>query len=95
MNADPCTYVIYGSTGNLSRIKLMPALYRLDLARRLPEGTKIIAVGRRPWDLTTWLKELKDMVEQKVKTDFIEEVFSRFSARFIYHRGDLHESEAY
>ena len=36
MNADPCTYVIFGSTGNLSRIKLMPALYHLDVANQLP-----------------------------------------------------------
>ena len=95
MKAEPCTYVIYGSTGNLSRIKLMPALYHLDLAGRLPEGTRIIAVGRRPWDQAAWQKELKDMVEQKVKKDFNENIFKRFSARFFYHRGDLHEPEAY
>ena len=95
MNAEPCTYVIYGSTGNLSRIKLMPALYHLDVANQLPEGTKIIAIGRRPWDQATWLKELRDMIEQKVKSDFNEHVFKRFSERFCYHRGDLHEAEAY
>lgn len=95
MNAEPCTYVIYGSTGNLSRIKLMPALYHLDEANHLPEGTRIIAIGRRPWDQKTWLKELRDMIEQKVKSEFNEDVFKRFSERFYYHRGDLHEAEAY
>ncbi|MEQ1559437.1 MAG: glucose-6-phosphate dehydrogenase [Methyloglobulus sp.] len=95
MNAEPCTYVIYGSTGNLSRIKLMPALYHLDVAKQLPEGTRIIAIGRRPWDQKTWLKELRDMIEQKVKSEFDEQVFKRFSERFHYHRGDLHEVEAY
>jgi glucose-6-phosphate 1-dehydrogenase len=95
MNAEPCTYVIYGSTGNLSRIKLMPALYHLDVANQLPEGTRIIAIGRRPWDQATWLKELRDMIEQKVKSDMSEHVFKRFSERFYYHRGDLHEAEAY
>ncbi|WP_411727160.1 hypothetical protein [Methyloglobulus sp.] len=95
MNAEPCTYVIYGSTGNLSRIKLMPALYHLDVANQLPEGTRIIAIGRRPWDQKTWLKELRDMIEQKVKSDMDEHVFKRFSERFHYHRGDLHEPKAY
>ena len=28
--SDACTYVIFGATGNLSRIKLMPALYHLE-----------------------------------------------------------------
>jgi glucose-6-phosphate 1-dehydrogenase len=95
MNAEPCTYVIYGATGNLSRIKLMPALYHLDVANQLPEGTRIIAIGRRPWDQKTWLKELRDMIEQKVKSEFDEQVFKHFSERFHYHRGDLHEAEAY
>jgi glucose-6-phosphate 1-dehydrogenase len=95
MNAEPCTYVIYGSTGNLSRIKLMPALYHLDVANQLPEGTRIIAVGRRPWDQATWLKELRDMIEHKVKGDMNEHVFKRFSERFFYHKGDLHDPEAY
>lgn len=95
MNAEPCTYVIYGSTGNLSRIKLMPALYHLDVANQLPEGTRIIAIGRRPWDQATWLKELRDMIEHKVKGDMNEHVFKRFSERFFYHKGDLHDPEAY
>ena len=73
----------------------MPALYHLDVANQLPEGTKIIAIGRRPWDQATWLKELRDMIEQKVKSDFNEHVFKRFAERFCYHRGDLHEAEAY
>ena len=30
-----CTYVIFGATGNLSRIKLMPALYQLEAADKL------------------------------------------------------------
>ncbi len=50
MKADACTYVIYGATGNLSQIKLMPALYHLDAENLLPEGCKILAVGRRDWD---------------------------------------------
>jgi glucose-6-phosphate 1-dehydrogenase len=95
MNAEPCTYVIYGSTGNLSRIKLMPALYHLDEAKHLPGGTRIIAIGRRPWDQATWLKELRGMIDQKVKSNFNETVFKRFSERFYYHRGDLHEEKAY
>ncbi|ESS73684.1 glucose-6-phosphate 1-dehydrogenase Zwf [Methyloglobulus morosus KoM1] len=95
MNAEPCTYVIYGATGNLSRIKLMPALYHLDAANHLPEGTKIVAIGRRPWDQNTWLKELREMIEQKIKSEMDEKVFKRFSERFHYHRGDLHEPEAY
>ena len=46
---EACTYVIFGATGNLARIKLIPALYHLEAAERLPAGTMILATGRRPW----------------------------------------------
>lgn len=95
MNAEPCTYVIFGATGNLSRIKLMPALYHLDVAGRLPEGTQILAIGRRPWDQQQWLAEVREMITSKIKTDFDEAVFQRFSERLQYHRGDLQDPECY
>ena len=95
MNAEPCTYVIFGATGNLSRIKLMPALYHLDMANRLPEGTRILAIGRRPWDQQKWLSEVRDMVLAKSKDDFDEAVFQRFSARLHYHQGDIGLPQCY
>ena len=95
MNADPCTYVIFGSTGNLSRIKLMPALYHLDVANQLPNGTRILAIGRRAWDQQKWLSEVRDMVVAKTKDDFDDVVFQRFSERLQYHQGDIGESQCY
>ncbi|MGZ5077220.1 MAG: glucose-6-phosphate dehydrogenase, partial [Methylobacter sp.] len=95
MKAEPCTYVIFGATGNLSRIKLMPALYHLDAANRLPEGTRIVAIGRRPWDQAKWLDEVRQMIQAKAAGDFDEAVFQRFSARFYYHRGDIEQPECY
>ncbi|MGR9086232.1 MAG: glucose-6-phosphate dehydrogenase [Gammaproteobacteria bacterium] len=95
MKAEPCTYVIFGATGNLSRIKLMPALYHLDAAKRLPEGTRIIAIGRRPWDRQRWLSEAKEMIQVKAKDSFDESVFRLFSERLSYHRGDLEQAECY
>ena len=95
MNADPCTYVIFGATGNLSRIKLMPALYHLDAANRLPEGTRILAIGRRPWDQKKWLSEVRDMILAKSGDEFDEGIFQRFSGRLHYHKGDIGQSQCY
>ncbi|MDP3589577.1 MAG: glucose-6-phosphate dehydrogenase, partial [Methylobacter sp.] len=95
MKAEPCTYTIFGATGNLSRIKLMPALYHLDAANRLPEGTRILAIGRRPWDQEKWLAEVRQMIEDKSPGDFDETVFQRFSARLYYHQGDITQPQCY
>jgi glucose-6-phosphate 1-dehydrogenase len=95
MKAEPCAYVIFGATGNLSRTKLMPALYHLDVARHLPDGTRIIAIGRRPWDQAAWLAKVKEMIQAKAQEAFDETVFQRFSERMHYHRGDLEQDECY
>jgi len=95
MQAEPCTYVIFGATGNLSRIKLMPALYHLDAAGKLPDGTRILAVGRRPWDQAKWQAEVRDMLVAKTKDEFDESIFQRFCGRLHYHRGDLDQPACY
>jgi glucose-6-phosphate 1-dehydrogenase len=91
----PCTYVIFGATGNLSRIKLMPALYHLEIAGRLPEGTLILATGRRPWNRDKWIAEVKDMLIAKARNGLNEKVFEHFKQRLHYFEGDLSETSMY
>lgn len=95
MTIESCTYVIFGATGNLARLKLMPGFYHLDMESKLPEGTRIVAVGRRPWDRTQWLQEVRVILEEKFGGKLDETVFARFSERLFYHRGNLDEAECY
>lgn len=95
MKAEACTYVIYGATGNLSHIKLMPALYHLDSENLLPEGTKIVAIGRREWNQKKWLSEVRDMLEAKVRNGLDEAVFKRFCQRMHYHKGNIKLVQSY
>jgi glucose-6-phosphate 1-dehydrogenase len=76
---EACTYVIFGATGNLSRVKLMPALYHLEVANKIPEGTQILACGRRPWNRETWIAEVREMLVAKVRGGLNEQVFAKFS----------------
>ena len=95
MKAEACTYIIYGATGNLSRIKLMPALYHLDVENLLPEGTKIVALGRRDWDQQKWQSEVRDMLEAKARDGLDEAIFKRFCERMHYHKGDIKQADCY
>src|SRR5437879_6037569 len=45
---EPCAVVIFGATGDLTRRKLMPALYDLALNRLLPERFAVIGFARSP-----------------------------------------------
>jgi glucose-6-phosphate 1-dehydrogenase len=51
--------VVFGITGDLSKRKLLPALYHLLSQDLLPEDTKIVGISRRPLDA----HELLDKVE--------------------------------
>lgn len=92
---EPCTYVIFGATGNLARVKLMPALYHLEVANRLPEGSVILACARRPWNRERWIEEVKTLLKAKVRSGLDEAVFERFQARLHYVQGDLEDNQFY
>lgn len=44
---DPCTMVLFGATGDLTRRKLLPAIYSLYVQGLLPREFHIVAVARR------------------------------------------------
>ncbi len=92
---DPCTFVIFGATGNLSQIKLLPALYHLEEAGKLPDGMKIVAVGRREWDDDIWRGQVKGYLESKVRGGINKKIFTSFCQRLRYFKGDLTNPQAY
>ena len=47
-NAEPAALVIFGASGDLTRRKLLPAVYNLALSRLLPGGFAVVGVARRP-----------------------------------------------
>ncbi len=95
MFTEACTYVIFGATGNLSRVKLMPALYHLEVENLIPNGSKILALGRREWDREKWLSEAREMIAEKARGGLNETVFARFSERLFYQKVDLDVEQHY
>ncbi len=92
---DPCTLVIFGATGNLSRIKLMPALYSLEREGRLPDGMTILAFARRPWDRDKWVDEVSEILREKYGEAIEETAYQRFCQRLHYFQGDLTDPQAF
>ena len=90
---EKATLVIFGATGNLSKIKLMPALYLLDKAGQLHPETKILATGRRYWNKEKCVTEVQRWVESSVGERFDIDIFQRFSQRLDYFRVDYSEPD--
>ena len=89
------TFVIFGATGNLSQIKLLPALYHLDQAGKLPDGLAILACGRRDWSTEHFLEQVRDGVIEKARGGVDKALLARFFARIEYFRGDLDDASMY
>ena len=46
--ADPCSFVIFGASGDLTKRLLVPALYNLAADGLLPEAFCVLGVARTP-----------------------------------------------
>ncbi len=92
---EPCTFVIYGATGNLAQSKLLPSLYHLEEQGRLPESMAVLGFARREWDTAKWREEVTGVLRAALKDGISEDVFARFRERLHYFQGDLTDAAAY
>ena len=92
---NPCTFVLFGASGNLSRIKLIPGLFRLDAAGRFPAEMKILSIGRGEMSREAWQAEIKGMLDAKFKNGYDQEVYQRFIARNFYHANPPTDPDAF
>ena len=61
---DPCVVVIFGASGDLTRRKLIPALYALAHERLLPEHFAVVGVARREKTHESFREEMRAGAEQ-------------------------------
>jgi len=92
---EACTYVIFGATGNLSRVKLMPALYHLKMENRLAKGSKILAIGRRDWDNDKLITEVREMIKTRARGGLDDALFQRFSEKLSYSKVNIDDPDDY
>ena len=95
--AGPCTMVILGARGDLSRRKLLPALYLLAADGLLDEGFAAIGVAREDLDDASFRAEVrKGLAESGSEAGpFDEAVWKRLETCLFYSRGDLNDPGAY
>lgn len=88
--------VIFGVTGDLTKRKLIPALYQLALADQLPDELVIIGFARREWDDEYLRAEMKKDVEKFSRTQPIDqEVLDKLLGCMYYVRSSFDEPEGY
>ncbi|RZS29779.1 glucose-6-phosphate 1-dehydrogenase [Herbihabitans rhizosphaerae] len=93
--AGPCGLVIFGVTGDLSRKKLMPAIY--DLANRglLPPGFSLVGFARRDWADQDFGQVVYDAVKQHARTPFRQAVWDRLAEGIRFVQGSFDDDAAF
>jgi glucose-6-phosphate 1-dehydrogenase len=94
--APPCVMVVFGASGDLTRRKLMPALYSLERQGLLAERFAIIGFARSMKDREQFRQEMRQAVETFSQGERLsEELWRRFSSRLHYLVGAYDDLEAY
>ena len=87
--------VLFGALGDLSRRKLLPALYQLEVCGLIHANSNIVAVARQSIDLDELKAFVLENLTSFVKESLDEDVLARFFARLVYQQLDFKETTSY
>ncbi|WP_411720953.1 glucose-6-phosphate dehydrogenase [Mycetocola sp.] len=93
--AGPSGLIIFGVTGDLSRKKLMPAVY--DLANRglLPPGFSLVGFARRDWEDQDFMEVVHEAVKSYARTEYREEVWNQLAQGIRFVPGEFSDDQAF
>jgi glucose-6-phosphate 1-dehydrogenase len=91
-----CVIVIFGANGDLTKRKLLPALYRLAFDRRLSAGFAIVGISRTPLSDDAFREKMRESVEQfSEDTKIDNDVWAGFARGLFYVAGDIGDQGLY
>jgi glucose-6-phosphate 1-dehydrogenase len=103
--ADPLRYgrapsaaavVIFGANGDLTKRKLVPALFRLAYERRLPSGFALIGISRTPLTDEAFRAKMRESTQRFLEdSPFETPLWEEFERRLYYLSGDVGDPALY
>jgi glucose-6-phosphate 1-dehydrogenase len=91
-----CAVVIFGANGDLTKRKLMPALYRLMYERRLAPGFAVVGISRTPMSDDQFRDKMQESVRKFLEdSPFDAGVWSAFRQGLFYVAGDVGDPDCY
>jgi glucose-6-phosphate 1-dehydrogenase len=94
-SADPCILVIFGASGDLTRRKLLPALYNLAEAKLLPDNFAVLGVARPPIAEDQYRADMRDRVRDAEGEPLEGPLWDGISERLHYVNGEFDDSQLY
>jgi len=90
----PLTLVIFGASGDLTRRKLIPALFSLYIKGAIT-GVRIVGFARREWDTTTFRALVRKMLDAEDSPGADAELKDSFAQGVGFIRSSFESSEGY
>ena len=91
-----CVVTIFGASGDLTKRKLIPALYNLALEKRLPERFAVVGYARSEMNDDGFRDKMREAVKEFSRTGLKDDsVWQQFAATLYYVRGGYDETDGY
>ena len=91
-----CVLVIFGASGDLTRRKLLPAIYHLARGHRLPPQFSVIGIAKSPWDDNEFRSYFRDSLKTAAGVDAAQAAAADSLAHHMrYIDGDLADPALY
>lgn len=93
---DPCVLVIFGASGDLTRRKLLPAVWHLSRQGRLPDAFALVGVARTQMSTEEFRRRLRESLNEFVELGEADaQRVDDFLERVDYVSGDPADDETY
>lgn len=93
--APPCTLVILGAGGDLTRRKLLPALYNLSFDGALPSNFLVVGMARQAMDEQAFREHIRDNLNRYSRRPVVETYWNDLAKGLFYFEGALDELATY
>jgi glucose-6-phosphate 1-dehydrogenase len=96
MAEEACAVIIFGASGDLTRRKLVPALWSLFQGRTLPEPFAVIGVSRSELSNEAFRARMREGIADFARVQPpSQKVWDRFAQALFYYSGDPADAEIY
>jgi len=91
----PATMVVFGASGDLTRRKLVPALYNLAVEKRLPASFALVGMAGRELSDAQFRDHLDAGIREALGTEADTRIRHWLLERVVYLSGDFRSADAY
>lgn len=95
MEEKPTIFIPFGATGDLMRIKVLPALFELFTAGALPKNFRVIGVSHRSMDAPGFRAHVREMIEIHAGKKIPDPEILPFLSLFEFVRGEFDDESVY